>query len=51
MLDFLRKTLLFVCRRAMNGDDDGSYKVELYIYDMSKGLAKQMSPALLGKGN
>ena len=32
----------------MEGNDDDSYRVELYVYDMSKGLVKTMSPALLG---
>lgn len=30
-------------------DDSGSQNVELYIYDMSQGMAKIMSPLLLGK--
>ncbi|XP_050694155.1 uncharacterized protein LOC126984470 isoform X3 [Eriocheir sinensis] len=33
----------------MNGEDDIGYQVELFVYDLSKGLAKSMSPALLGK--
>ncbi|XP_076053030.1 uncharacterized protein LOC143032337 isoform X8 [Oratosquilla oratoria] len=36
-------------RRAMSGDDSLGYKVELYVYDLSRGFAKAMSPALLGK--
>ncbi|KAK8737113.1 hypothetical protein OTU49_004804 [Cherax quadricarinatus] len=36
-------------RRAMNGVDDTGYQVELFVYDLSRGLAKTMSPALLGK--
>ena len=30
-------------------DDDGS-KVQVYIYDVTKGLAAQLSPMFLGKG-
>ncbi|XP_069949887.1 uncharacterized protein [Cherax quadricarinatus] len=33
----------------MNGVDDTGYQVELFVYDLSRGLAKTMSPALLGK--
>ncbi|XP_063852913.1 uncharacterized protein DDB_G0284459-like isoform X3 [Scylla paramamosain] len=33
----------------MNGEDDIGYQVELFVYDLSKGIAKTMSPALLGK--
>jgi hypothetical protein len=30
-------------------DDFGSQSVELYIYDMTQGMAQMMSPLLLGK--
>ena len=30
-------------------DDFGSHSVELYIYDMTQGMAAVMSPILLGK--
>lgn len=30
-------------------DDFGSHNVELYIYDMTQGMAMMMSPLLLGK--
>ncbi|KAK3867583.1 hypothetical protein Pcinc_026964, partial [Petrolisthes cinctipes] len=30
-------------------EEDYGYQVELYVYDLSKGLARSMSPALLGK--
>lgn len=30
-------------------DDQGSYSVKLYVYDISKGLARQLSPVMLGK--
>nr|XP_045626015.1 uncharacterized protein LOC123775143 isoform X2 [Procambarus clarkii] len=36
-------------RRAMSGEEDAGYQVELFVYDLSRGLAKTMSPALLGK--
>ncbi|KAG7325145.1 hypothetical protein KOW79_011461 [Hemibagrus wyckioides] len=29
--------------------EDQTYNVKLYIYDLSKGLARQLSPVLLGK--
>ncbi|XP_051968509.1 desumoylating isopeptidase 1b [Xyrauchen texanus] len=29
--------------------DDSSYNVKLYIYDISKGLARQLSPLMLGR--
>lgn len=32
-------------------DDFGSHSVELYIYDMTQGMAAMMSPLLLGKFN
>ncbi|XP_070783103.1 desumoylating isopeptidase 1-like [Enoplosus armatus] len=30
-------------------DQTGSYPVKLYIYDLSRGMARQMSPLMLGK--
>ncbi|KAG5683853.1 hypothetical protein PVAND_013115 [Polypedilum vanderplanki] len=30
-------------------DDFGSHSVELYIYDMTQGMASMMSPLLLGR--
>ncbi|XP_069949885.1 uncharacterized protein [Cherax quadricarinatus] len=42
-------TTKLTTRRAMNGVDDTGYQVELFVYDLSRGLAKTMSPALLGK--
>ncbi|XP_028990881.1 desumoylating isopeptidase 1b [Betta splendens] len=30
-------------------DEAGPYPVKLYIYDMSKGMARQLSPLMLGK--
>ncbi|XP_044035198.1 desumoylating isopeptidase 1b [Siniperca chuatsi] len=30
-------------------DQTGSYPVKLYIYDLSRGMARQMSPIMLGK--
>lgn len=30
-------------------DDFGCHSVELYIYDMTQGMARMMSPLLLGK--
>jgi len=29
--------------------DGSSYNVNLYIYDLSKGLARQLSPMMLGE--
>lgn len=29
--------------------EDQTYNVKLYIYDLSKGLARQLSPILLGE--
>lgn len=29
--------------------EDQTYNVKLYIYDLSKGLARQLSPMLLGE--
>lgn len=30
-------------------DQASAYPVKLYIYDLSRGMARQLSPALLGK--
>ncbi|XP_023134737.1 desumoylating isopeptidase 1b [Amphiprion ocellaris] len=30
-------------------DPSGSYPVKLYIYDLSRGMARQLSPVMLGK--
>lgn len=30
-------------------DETGSYPVKLYIYDLSRGMARQLSPVMLGK--
>uniref|UniRef100_A0A3B5AF85 palmitoyl-protein hydrolase n=1 Tax=Stegastes partitus TaxID=144197 RepID=A0A3B5AF85_9TELE len=30
-------------------DQAGSYPVKLYIYDLSRGMARQLSPVMLGK--
>jgi hypothetical protein len=30
-------------------DDYGGHSVELYIYDMTQGMARMMSPLILGK--
>ncbi|CAL4119909.1 unnamed protein product [Meganyctiphanes norvegica] len=30
-------------RRAMNGDDDTGYRLELYVYDLGRGLTKSLS--------
>ncbi|KAK2820864.1 hypothetical protein Q5P01_023823 [Channa striata] len=30
-------------------DQNGSYPVKLYIYDLSRGMARQLSPLMLGK--
>lgn len=38
-----------ISRREKNMDDFGSHGVELYIYDMTQGMARMMSPLLLGK--
>lgn len=46
---------IFLClvtvltRRIVDMDDFGSHSVELYIYDMTQGMARMMSPLLLGK--
>lgn len=29
--------------------EDQTYSVKLYVYDLSKGLARQLSPLLLGE--
>ncbi|XP_071513882.1 uncharacterized protein [Panulirus ornatus] len=37
-------------RRAMNGEEeDRGYQVELFVYDLTRGLAKTVSPGILGK--
>lgn len=36
-------------RRAMSEEENMGYRVELFIYDLSRGIAKTMSPTLLGK--
>ncbi|KAK1793928.1 hypothetical protein P4O66_010846 [Electrophorus voltai] len=33
----------------MMGDQTTTYDVKLYVYDLSKGLARQLSPLMLGK--
>lgn len=36
--------------RAMNGEEeDRGYQVELFVYDLTRGLAKTVSPGILGK--
>lgn len=30
-------------------DQTGSYQVKLYIYDLSRGMARQLSPLMLGE--
>lgn len=30
-------------------DQTGSYPVKLYIYDLSRGMARQLSPVMLGE--
>lgn len=30
-------------------DEPGSYPVKLYIYDLSRGMARQLSPLMLGE--
>lgn len=30
-------------------DPTGSYPVKLYVYDLSRGMARQLSPVMLGK--
>lgn len=36
-------------RKKFVMDDFGSHSVELYIYDMTQGMAAMMSPLLLGE--
>ncbi|XP_018023450.1 uncharacterized protein LOC108679354 isoform X3 [Hyalella azteca] len=36
-------------RRSMDADDDCAYRVELFVYDLTRGLARTLSPTLLGK--
>lgn len=35
--------------KASRGNAESGFEVQLYVYDLSKGLAKKLSPALLGK--
>lgn len=50
---FIKQRKLFrefsVSNKNVKMDDFGSQNVELYIYDMSQGMASMMSPLLLGK--